>query len=122
MQALAAPGRLDDEHRFIERRIHRQAEGELRPDLIAELAGRLVPKRTVARRQFARDFEVALHRPRSDTKSTRRRTPPVCRPRSRIIFKKRCGGRIIADVVEGFDLRVSLHVRLACEDEDSNRL
>ena len=38
------------------------------------------------------------------------------------LFEQRRGGRVVADVVEGLDLRVAFHVRLPGEDEDFERL
>ena len=117
VQALAAPRRLDDEHRLVERRIHREAEGELRPDLVAGLGGVQPPHRPIACRQFAIEFEVLL------VGSGQIRNPRAIAHRRLAVgtphhFEHRRGRRVVADVIKGLDARRSFHVRLSGEDED----
>ena len=50
VQTLPAPCGFDDENRLIERRVHHEAKGELRADLVAGLGGILPPHRAITRR------------------------------------------------------------------------
>ena len=121
VQASAAPRGLDDEHRFLQCSIHREAEGELRPDLAVRF--RRIVTRTKARRKFPCSLSIRA----AVVLAGVIRNPGVIAHRWRAIcpahlFQQWCCGRVIANIIKRLDLRVALHVGLSGEDEDLQRL
>jgi hypothetical protein len=120
VQAPPTPRGLDDEHRLLQCRIHREAKSELGANFAIRLH-RIVP-RSITRRELPGALTI-----RAAIVFAREVGDPgvIAHTRLAIVtahpFQKRRGGGIIAYVIECLDLRMTFHVRLACEDEDFER-
>jgi hypothetical protein len=117
VQASAAPRGLDDEHRLLQRRLHREAKSELGADLAIRFR-RIVP-RAIARRELPSALAI-----RAAVVFAGEVGDPGVIAHTRLALlvahhlQQRRRRRIIADVIKGLDLRMTLHVRLPGEDED----
>ena len=118
----AAPGRLDNQDGFLQLLLHRGTKSELRPNLSA-IPGGLVSTGAKTCGQFPQAFAIrtAVIRPgqigHPDLVTYARRSIGIAH-----FLEQGCRGGIFADVVKGADFSMSLHVRLASQDENPERL
>ncbi len=113
----ATPSGLDDQDGLLELFLHRDTEGEFRPNLATVFSGTIAAC-TKACGQFPQTFAVraAVVRPcqirHPNLVTYARRSIRIAH-----LFEQRCRGWIFTDVVKRPDFRMSLHVRLASENE-----
>ena len=118
----AAPGGLNDQDGFLQLLLHSDTEGELRPNL-SSIHGGLVSASAKACGQFPQALAIrtAIVRPSQighpDLVAYARRSIGITH-----FLEQGCRGGIFADVVKGADFSMSLHVRLASQDENLERL
>ena len=116
------PGSLDNQNWLFQLFLHVDSEGEFRADLTAQLS-RIVSSFTKAGSQFPQTLAIgaAIIRP------CQIRHPDIVAHSWRTIgithlLENRGSQRILADIVKGANFGMSLHVGLASEDEDLERL
>ena len=105
---LAAPGRLDQQDLVLDAVAHDHAEAELRPDQRTVRAA----LRAKAHRQLA----LPPQEPDPDVLADRPGAVLLLQPVEQVTMTG-----ILAQVVEGVDRALALHVRLACKEEDLQR-